>query len=86
MWQHTPKGDMKQGRYGMTLSDLMNTHYTNATNEGLDSFKPGRAGSRRHRGHASKHIPCMQGCHVGLELARNRHGGMATSKIGLGDV
>ena len=34
-----PKGDMKQGRYSMALSDLMSTHYDKAMTEGLDSFK-----------------------------------------------
>ena len=38
-----PKGDMKQGRYSMAISDLMNTHCDKAMTEGLDSFKLGRA-------------------------------------------
>ena len=33
------KGDLKQGCYSMALSDLMNTHYTKAVTEGLDSFR-----------------------------------------------
>ena len=37
------QGDMKQGSYGMTLTDLMNTHYTNAVREAMESLPLGRA-------------------------------------------
>ena len=40
-----PQGDMKQGRYGMTLTDLMNTHYTRAVKEAMDTLALGRASS-----------------------------------------
>ena len=33
---------MKQGRYGMTLTDLMNTHYTRAVKEAMESLTLGR--------------------------------------------
>ena len=41
-----PQGDMKQGRYGMTLCDLMNTHYTIAVREGMDTLTLGRASKK----------------------------------------
>ena len=38
-----PQGDMKQGHYGVTLTDLINTHYTRAVKEAMESLTPGRA-------------------------------------------
>ena len=38
-----PQGDLKHGRYGMTLTDLMNTHYANAMREAMESITLGRA-------------------------------------------
>ena len=38
-----PKRDLKQARYAMAPSDLMNTHYDKAMTESLESFKMRRA-------------------------------------------
>ena len=38
-----PQGDQKQGRYKMTLTDLMNHHYANAVREGMIDLTLGRA-------------------------------------------
>ena len=40
-----PQGDMKQARYGITLTDLVNTHKTRAVKEAMDSLILGRAAS-----------------------------------------
>ena len=61
----------------MALSDLMNTHYTKAATQGLDSFKLGRADSEVALGDIVEMLlnisfACKDaGRNAGLGMARN---------------
>ena len=64
-----PKGDTKQGRYSMTVTDLMSTHYSNAITEGMESLKLRRADNEVAVGDIVKMLLSISFACV----ARNRH-------------
>ena len=63
-----PSGDQRQGRYRMTLTDLMNNHYTRGVREATLDLILGRSDNvvkgRRCGGDAFEHFFCSQGCNA----------------------
>ena len=88
-----PSGDQRQGRYNMTLTDLMNNHYTRAVREASLDLILGRSDNIVKVGDV---VEMLLGISFAVKDAmldwewlgtvRNRSNGVAATAPGLGDV